>query len=677
MTRKLLALLLCAALFPAAQYSITLPAPLNAGDTLTLIAPGATVPPVTPPVTPAAKTPMGVNLPGMDDWNAGARAKIFVDVMKTARCIQGAVGADGWPTGASKWRVLTTSNNQAQELNWSTSGSRQPKIAGTYLLSFEGASNVTAAGASIRNITSSNGKTLAEVVITSDSNDVDLNFSNAVRSVVLLRPGYPRGTTQFVTNEFKAYVAPFTTIRYMDAMATNWADEFDAAERFKSLGADKKLDWAERAPDTYATYNRPWGLSIEGAIRIANDTKCNPWIPIPWCATDNFVSGLAAYVKANLDPSLVFYFEWGNENPWNSAYGFYHSSLVVSEAKAYVASGALPKLDDPAENEWYLGARWVFMRTVNASEIFRAQFGADFDKRIIPIVASQYANPSYVGNSANWVLRKYPNHLSYYIKGFSFAPYIGASDGTVDQLLAKLNTDIANRQSFMNNLAKWRGMADAYKVKLYLYESGVDVGQGVNNITNRIALGYDPRMQSTIDAYLRSCYNTAGAESLMWFNAICTRDKWGIWGLTDDAVDLTQPMYKAASLFVSQSNPGGGVMATFCKDTNFTTVLSTHPVPLINHYWQAWDTGPIYGRKDLSTTQVQDGSIRFVGRYLGAGTLSVEKEANDVATLTTQADGKFQIDYKAIFGGNGSAAIRLMETINGVKTIVPPSRLTN
>lgn len=41
MTRTLLIFALCAAQCFGAQYSVTLPAPLNAGDTLTLIAPEA------------------------------------------------------------------------------------------------------------------------------------------------------------------------------------------------------------------------------------------------------------------------------------------------------------------------------------------------------------------------------------------------------------------------------------------------------------------------------------------------------------------------------------------------------------------------------------------------------------------------------------------------------------
>lgn len=637
-----------AVLFGAATYSIK----INPGDTVTVEAVTTPVPPLVtppPPVT-AATIPLGVNLTGPDDWNMGARARVFVDVMKTARCIQGAVGADGWPSGASKWRVLTTSNNQAPELNWSTAGSRQPKIAGTYLLSWTGAATVTAAGATVKNIVG----TTADVVIASDSVDIDLNFSAPVKAIQLLRPGYPRGTTQTVTNEFKAFVAPFTTIRFMDAMMTNWADPEDAAVRFASLGADKRLDWNERPPAAYATYNTPWGLPIEAVVKICNETKRDPWICIPWCATDDYLTGLAIYLKASLDPARTVYYEWGNEL-WNYAYGFYHSGLFRDEAVAYATASTAPKLANPADNPYYYSARYAAKRTIDAATIFRAQ---SVNSRAI--LSSQFANPSFIADALNWALRSYPNPPSYYLAGIACAPYIGAGGATVDEILAGLNADVATRKANDSNLMNWRAMADAYGLPVYNYEAGIDLGQGTTNLTPRIAAAYDARIKATARAYLESCYLDGGLASLMWFNGICTRDKWGpAWGLTDDVADLAQPMYSGARAFAMTAAPTGGVTATFYKDTSFTTALGTITVPLVNHRWQIWSTGGIFGRKDVTTTDARNGSIRFTGRYTGPGTLTVEKETNDVATLTRDGD-KFALSYKAIFDGNGIAWVRLV-----------------
>lgn len=637
MTRTFMTALFCVTQAMGAQYSIK----LQPGDSVLVEAAATTTPPPTvPPVQNII--PLGINLPGCDDWNMGARAKLFVDVMKTARLIN-----------TNRWRVLTTSNNQAQELNWSTSGSRQPKITGTYLLSWTGAATVTASGAVVNNqlTTASGGQ--CNVVIASDSVDIDLQFSAPATNIVMLRPGYPRGTTQTVTNEFIAYAKPFSTIRFMDAMATNWADEFDAAERFKSLGTDKKLDWNERAPDT-GTYNRPWGISIEAVVRVANETKKNIWVNAPWCATDDYLNGLAAYLKANLDPSLVVYFEWGNEL-WNYAYGFHHSGLFRDEARAYAAAGTLPKLANPVDNDYYYAARYSAKRTIDAATAFKA---AGVNHKAI--LASQFANPSFIADAMNWALRSYPNPPNYYLAGIACAPYIGAGTGTPTEIIAALNADIATRQANDSKLMWWRAMADQNQMKLFMYEAGIDMGQGTTNLTNKIATAYDARMEGVTRSYLDSCYLDAGTDILMYFQGVGTRDKWGpAWALTDDAVDLLQPMYAGAKKFTTTAAPTTGLTATFYKDTNFTTALGTITVPVVNHRWQAWATGGIWGRKDMTSTQAADGSIRFTGRYLGTGTLTVEKEANDGATLTV-AGNQVTLEYKALFGGSGIAWVRLM-----------------
>lgn len=637
--RKVAILALFVAVAGAAQYSVT----LQPGDSVTVTAPAAAPAPTPVPTpTPTGKTPLGINLPGPDDWNMGARAKVFVDVMKTSRQI-----------APNQWLVLTTSNNQVPELNWGTAGSRQPKITGTYALSWSGDATVIASGATVKNSFYVNGQSAADVVVVSDSVDVILKFSKPATNIVLLRPGYPRVTTQTVTNEFKAFCAPFTTIRFMDAMVTNWADAAAADVRFASLGADKKLDWAERPSDSEQTYNRPWGLSIEAAVRVANETKCNPWIPIPWCATDDYVAGLADYEKANLDPTLTAYHEWGNEL-WNYGGGFYTSTLFKNEA---VANATAAKLANPPDNEYYYAARYAAARTIAASSIFKAKgVNAKF------ILSSQFANPSFVADALNWALRTYPNPPNYYLAGIACAPYIGASSGTVDNMLAALTADVATRQANDSKLMNWRAIADAYQLKLYNYESGIDVGQGTGNLANRIALAYDARLSPVVKSYLENCYLDAGLSEMQWFNGICTRDKWGIWGLTDDAVDLTQPAYLAAKGFALTAAPTGGVTATFYQKSDFTVPLGTIVVPLINHRWQNWSTGGVWGRKDVTTTEARNGSIRFTGRYVGPGTLKAECEANDSAVLTIGAQGTFMLDYRAIFDGNGTAFVRLTDS---------------
>lgn len=695
--RKLLSLILLATLAHAAEYSVTLPGPLNAGDVLHVTVQGA----VPPGPVVSANVPLGINLPGPDEWGTGARAKMFTDLRTTAREIR-----------ANVYRVLTSDDNDVYERQPDGTmkylgkfGSKNAKITGTYLLSWTGAATVTASGATVKNIDIF--KNTADVVVSSDTVNVDLIFSAPITNFALIRPGYPRGPTQTITNEFKAFIAPFSTLRFMNLQETNWAfgDEplyaTDTIAGIKKYIADRTkgftgssvtgkapvrlstglvdveltfplMNWADRPKDG-GTYHRQSGISYEAIVRTLNETGKDGWICLPPIFSDDFARGLAQYIKANGNPATKWKIEVGNENPWNDIATFGQAKAIMAQADA--ARVTDPFIANPPENSWYLGARFVLKRTKEASDIFKAVFGqAEFDKRFEFILSGQNRNASYMGNALNWGLRKYGNLDG--IHGISFAPYIGASQGTVDQILATLDADIATRYTPTSTLMIWRGIADAYGKKLYMYEGGVDFSQNTTNLTNRIAATYDPRMKATMRAYLESCY-ASGCESLMYFQGVGGRSQWGpAWPLTDDALDFTQPMYAGAVEFVSQPAFKGGVKATFYRDTAFTTVLATADLPVVAHRWEAWSTGPIYGRKDLTTTQAADGSIRFSGKFAGPGKLVVEYEANDTATLKVNPDNTWTLDYVARFGGNGIAWVRLMsEDAAGKRTLVRQGQL--
>lgn len=686
--RKLLSLFLLAALAHGAQYQIK----LNPGDSVLVEAVTVTapVPEPVPGPTPTSNVSLGINLPGPDEWNTGARGKMFVDLRTTAREI-----------ATNRWRVLTSDDNDVYEggVYKGKFGSKNAKIAGTYLLSWTGAATVTASGATVKNIDIF--KNTADVVVASDTVNVDLQFSAPV-TFSLIRPGYARGTTQTITNEFKAFVAPFSMLRFMNLQETNWAFGDEPLYATDTIAGIKKyianrtkgftgpsvtgkapvrlatglvdveltfplMNWADRPKDA-GTYHRQSGISYEAIVRTLNETGKDGWICLPPIFSDDFARGLANYIKANGNPNTKWKIEVGNENPWNDIATFGQAKAIMAQADAAKATD--PFIVNPTENAWYLGARFVLKRTKEASDIFKSVFGqAEFDKRFEFILSGQNRNASYMGNALNWGLRKYGNLDG--IHGIAFAPYIGASTGTVDDILNTLNADIATRYTPTSTLMIWRGVADAYGKKLYMYEGGMDFSQGVSNLTNRIAATYDPRMKATMRAYLESCY-ASGCESLMYFQGVGGRTQWGpAWPLTDDALDFAQPMYQGALEFVSQPVFKGGVKATFYKDTAFTTALATADLPVVAHRWEAWSTGPIYGRKELITTQAADGSIRFSGRYTGPGTLVVEYEANDTATLKTNADGTWILDYVARFGGNGIAWVRLMsEDAAGKRTLV-------
>lgn len=637
---------------------------------IAVVAPPPPPPPPPIPVPTAGKNVLGVNLPGPDEWNSGARVKLFGDLARTARFI------DGNPaTSSSKWLVLTVTNNQVQAANWATFGSRQPDITGVYTLKCDTTGNVSTTNGAVVKVADG----IWTVAVYDNTRDVRIDFTQPVSNLRMYRQDALE--TETTTKAFRDFVQPFSFIRFMDLMVTNWADENDAAERLKALGSDGMMDWAERPSDN-GSYHRPWGISVEAAVRICNESKKDMWICLSHVVTNDYLTHLSQYLSDNLDGDLNVYIEFSNEI-WNYAYGFYQSGMVRDTALAYVAAGKTPKLDNPPENGYYYAQRYALLRLHDALGILSPALG----NRVRPIFSSQFGS-GYYANALNWSSRTFGNND--WIYGLACAPYIWATDGTVDDIVATLKKDIASRQEIGNKMAVMRGLCDSFleNNNLFFYEMGIDMDQGTNNLSNKIAATYDPKMGPVVTSYLVDNFAFGGVLGGAWFNGASTRDKWGpAWALTDDTADLSQPMYKAAAEFAADGRPTGGLTAEFFKKDDFATLLGTKVVPMVNHYWQNWLTGPTLDRATWNPTLgLPDSSIRFTGKYTPSATansLVVEIDSNDVATLhapsslTPAVPVDIELEYKAKFGGNGKAYVRLLEVdATGKRSLVRQNQLT-
>lgn len=635
-----------------------------------------------PEPEPASTRPLWVNLPEPDEWNGSTRLKMLVDCFTMARVIEG-----NPLTGSSKYRVLTTSNRLA-DFNDPDShyGSRLPSIQGTYLLDCDWLGTVGtigAAGASVQNVVTVGQHTTADIVITDDEVNLDLNFSQALDGLpTLLRPGYPRGTTQLTTDEFQAFMEPFEGFRAMGMQKTNWSSVEDTAERETYLNEDGELDWSAR-PNTTDSWNRLWGAPIEGLVEVANECGKDLWLCVPHVASDDYLTGLFTYLEANLDAELNCYIEWSNEL-WNFSAAFHQGGHLKDMAAAYIVSGADPQIDVPDDNEYYELARYSVKRTIDASNIARGIFG-DLN-RIRPVMCSQYANPSYIANALSWAESTYPQPPSYYLWGLGCAPYVGAGTGTAAEILSDIRDDFEDRATWADGgkFGWWRGIADNFSLNLVLYEAGIDMGRSTTNLENKIAAAYHADAQALIKDYYDNCYLN-GVVFACHFLGLCTRDKDGpAWGLTDDVMDLTQPMYLGAKAFAQQDPLTGGLTAKFYENTNFTGLISTKTIPVVSHRYVGYSTTPPESHAGEEPTAPNNQSIRITGSYTvqpGIVALYADKDANDSATITLggafTGTVPFTLDYVAQFSGNGIAYIRLLqEDALGNRTLVPQSALS-
>ncbi|MDB5915005.1 MAG: Cellulose-binding domain protein [Ramlibacter sp.] len=558
------------------------PAPAPASSTPAAAAPTSPVAgpasvPVLPPVIarrPDAP-PLGVNLEALDDW---ARLQPFADLMKTSRPWgtadapwdeKAVVDAQGWPTGdASVVAVLRTFD--AGDEN---SAYRYLK-PGVYALSFLGKARVTLTSSQdveVRNYLHdpATNRSTADVVVGAAATQIMLGFretSGGVRDVSLLRPGYTAAQT--FTDEFRQAVAPFGVLRLMDYLASN-------STRLRS--------WQERTTPASATQAGRNGGSYEYAIQMANELGKDLWINVPVLADDEYVRSLAQMLKRDLSPQRTVYLEYSNEL-WNTQFPQTADNRNAAVAEAIAGDKTLTggtlctqATFDAATggpcNAYWAGYFRVGKRLVRISQIFGEVFGPEaINTRVRPVYAAQWASSAIaeqvLKNIATY--RGKPSSLLYAVAG---APYVNlpqemitATTSTPDQIHAALQTSLDTdyapyftvgafvagsyvRGTAYNGgdftRATQKAIADYYGIKSFAYEGGPDLGQSDASALAKRAANLDPRMGNIVTSQLAQWYG-CGNDLFVYFNLTSAWNKFGHWGLTNDAGNLNSPKYAAA-----------------------------------------------------------------------------------------------------------------------------------
>jgi hypothetical protein len=677
---------------------------------------------------------LGVNLEGNDDWQ---RANMFVDVVKQTRGFWYATSftAEGWPVGDFEMHAISSANCVVAGAGGceSTAGSRNPDISGTYSLSFRGQAKVLASGAAVNDLAynSSTGISTAKVVIPTGGTDLVVYFKEtggrAITDIKLIRPGYAANTTQTFTDEFLSAIEPFQTLRLMDYLKTNWSLFANTSERLAKFGPT--MEWSERTPKTKPTQEGPAGGSIEYMVELANTANKDLWLNIPHLASEDYLRGLATYLKDNLETERKVYLEFSNE-AWNFAV-FAQPKMVLDQALAYIASGQLPLLNNPTSNDYYYTRRFTLKRAVDTSLIFREIFGnSAMMTRIRPVFADQVGNPEQMSNALMWLNRSYANPPSYYLYGLAGAPYyVSSNGGTVDQIIAgiseRINARLGGEISHPGELrlAYYYTIAQAYGLENLSYEGGLDLQyikeKQLADLATVIAVSYDQRMEEVTAGYLRQWY-ACGGDGFMYFNLTSVFNQHGQWGLTDDILrdyqspSAMNPKMKGARKVVAEDartfecarfgtgfyaktadgvlGDGTGLTGTYYQDAEFGTVAVTRVDPVINFVWANFLTGNPYPDKNAYGA-VKYFSAQWRGQVLpkfsGTYTFGIDAESDDTANLTVggqalgrggqvvmEAGTKYDIEITYKPNATGGRA-RLWWELPGkqVKAMIPESQL--
>jgi len=401
----------------------------------------------------------------------GAAFEIFADTIRTGRAEWGnpnnyfgsplvALDAQGWPTA------------DATNIVWE--GRSPEKTAGTYLLVFQGRARVsTQSNASVFRVNGvSYGNSLPfgvgyDAATNTTTALVDLpgldilylsfrdtrrtpasTTNDGVTQVQLYRPispgsSIPHDRGEYLARSYKNAVSSLTTLRWLTV-------NFNTNE----------VTWNDRILPDQPRVLRPWNPrpTWEHQVMVSNETGRDLYITIPVAADNDYVTRLAKLIRygsdgvnpyngptANpvyppLNSNLKVYVEWTNE-VWNWA--FSQSNRAVELAREAVHNntpdGQIINFDGSAPNGNYL--RWMALRTVRASEIFRSVFGdAAMGDRVRVLYEYQYDNAQdsamtglrflddYFNNGDGQTHVANPKPVSYFIWGGGGATYYGSGN---------------------------------------------------------------------------------------------------------------------------------------------------------------------------------------------------------------------------------------------------------
>ncbi len=451
------------------------------------------------------------------------------------------------------------------------------------------------------------------------------------------------------------------------------------------------------------------GMPIELLVKVANDARSDLWINIPHLATDDYMRGVAAYVKENLSKDLRVYVEYTNEY-WTDIFD-QHPYLNARGAELFGNA--------PFANAQAYGARAAEMTL-----IFKEVFGTE-QPRLFPTVTLNHnafntdeaitmlTTPANVAIGGISPLDAGIRHLATdgYFSWFNTSPNIdemvdmwiaepdGGFDSARDFLIDQLNTDLAPAW------ATGRALADQYNLGFGVYEggalllNGIDFLGGNPKYTNfNQAVQLSSEMREVYEAAL-TAWRQIGSGPFTWYADTGRAGAIGDYGLWN-APNFVPELRTEAIIAANANNPawwtgddrpastfenGKYDLGTAGQDTMLGTILADRLYG---------DTGndTLYGKdgKDIlvgglgidtlyggigDDTLVGGNGADILSGGVGFDTASYQTSATGVAvdlssgtTMTGDATGDRFTSIEGLIGTASSDALRgnaLANTING------------
>lgn len=505
---------------------------------------------------------LGTNLTGLVDWTT---EEPFVDAFKMARRM-GAGTADVWAVERELvvdehgWVRRLRPSELARTLVFTDTGTFRP---GRYVVRSRG-NGVVRFGGAARELADASrpGRTVLDVRpprpgdtgIAIDLLETDPN--DPWRDVHIYPPGgacaedrarfcdeqHPCATGACLSFEehaeslvfhpdFLAKLRPYGMLRFMDLMDTNGS-------------AIRRWDERPRVDDATWTHR---GVPLEVLIRLANQTRSQPWFCIPHEADDDYVRSFAEQVAREMDPTIPVWVEYSNEI-WNGLFPQHRYAVERGESLG-LGEGFQAAL------------RFQARRSGEIFDIVEEVLGR---ARLVRVIAAQGSNP--------WVaetLLSDPSAARF--DALAIAPYFGLiPNAQTHSSVAAMSVDELFRHTRTVLLPEVRAWTRAHaelalqhRLRLVAYEAGQHfVGVEGAEDDARInalfdAVNRDPRMKDVYLEYLEG-WRADGGGWLNHFVNVSPVTKWGRWGALEHVRQPRErsPKYDALLTF-AETHPEG------------------------------------------------------------------------------------------------------------------------
>ncbi|APW60403.1 NPCBM/NEW2 domain-containing protein [Paludisphaera borealis] len=458
--------------------------------------------------------------------------------------------------------------------------------------------------------------------------------NNPLADLKIIAPGYAADGSQPFTSGFLKDLQPFDNIRFMDWGLTN---------------GSKVAHWSDRGqPDELLSTTpskRP--IDYETMIELGNEAHKDIWLNVPALADDDFIRNLATLVHDKLSPDLKVYIEYSNET-WNT--GFEQNAQILTAAKAN-------PLVPVSTNTGTMVAQQTAFQLKKISDIFRQEFGADFD-RVIPVLGGWTISPWVIQVGLQFIQDHY-GAPDQFIKSTAIAPYFGLKSGTkaatlsasgfftsINQYLDQAGTNIQNNVK----------VAAAFGLPLDAYEAGQGLTTPSSIVTTQAILD-DPRMYDVYKRYI-SVWQKAGGRTMDFYTY--SGDFWGL------KSRVTSPGSQRWDAVVSTLVPGGDANLDGKVDFADFQILAAN-YNLAGRWWEQGDFN--------HDNKVDRADLDVLLAHINAGALTADQAAQIVTFAQPSAIAANQsIEFELFgrsyvgdlaFGNGGVTPIAVNATYNG------------